>query len=250
MKLVIEKKCVVITPTIGSPKLKQCIESVSKQTYGNVEHLVVIDGLEYSNIVYDNIPEPIDISRLSITLCPYNTGANGFYGHRIYAAYPHLINADYILFCDEDNWYKPNHIESLVNTIETAKTNFVYSLREIYTKDGDYCCEDNCESLGKWPIYFARNGTNSRYLIDTSSFLFERQFIQDTCHFWHWGWGGDRHFLENVKELGATFECSREHTLCYRLDGNPKSVTKDFFEEGNRQQAEYYKGDFPWKKIL
>jgi hypothetical protein len=32
----------------------------------------------------------------------------------------------------------------------------------------------------------------------------------------------------------------------YRLDGNPNSVTKEFFEEGNRINSEKYNGSFPW----
>jgi len=32
----------------------------------------------------------------------------------------------------------------------------------------------------------------------------------------------------------------------YRLDGNPNSVTKEFFEEGNRINSEKYNGVFPW----
>jgi len=29
---------------------------------------------------------------------------------------------------------------------------------KIYNKDGEYVCEDNCESLGKWPVYFNDDG--------------------------------------------------------------------------------------------
>ena len=34
----------VVTPTIGSEHLEQCIESVSKQTYNDVIHYIVKDG--------------------------------------------------------------------------------------------------------------------------------------------------------------------------------------------------------------
>jgi hypothetical protein len=32
----------------------------------------------------------------------------------------------------------------------------------------------------------------------------------------------------------------------YRLDGNPNSVKKEFFEEGNRINNKKYNGIFPW----
>ena len=244
MKLVIEKPVTVITPTIGSPKLIDAIESVKSQTY-KCKHLVVVDGPEHlsnaSSVFYRDT---------NYVVSPENTGKTGgnFYGHRIYAAYPHLINSDYILFLDEDNWYEPDHVASLIETIEKKNLDFSYSLRKIHGPDKTFLCEDNCESLGKWPIFLSRGSQfGNQYLIDTSSFCFKRDFIQKSCHLWHSGWGGDRAYLHHVRDH-AKFDTNGRHTLCYRLDGNPNSVTKEFFEEGNKSQIEYYGGRFPWLK--
>ena len=118
MKLVIEKPVTVITPTIGSPKLLDAITSVLNQTY-KCNHVIVVDGRDYANQVL-NI---IDPRLVNIVVSPENTGKTGgnFYGHRIYAAYPHLINSDYILFLDEDNWYEPNHVETLRSEEHTSE---------------------------------------------------------------------------------------------------------------------------------
>ena len=35
--------------------------------------------------------------------------------------------------------------------------------------------------------------------------------------------------------------------MCYRLDGNPNSVNKDFFDQGNEAQYLKYGGNYPWK---
>lgn len=245
MKLVIEKPVTVITPTVGSPKLKDAIESVAKQTY-ECKHLVVVDGLDYLQQATTYIDEGVHF-----VVTPENTGKTGgdFYGHRIYAAYPHLINSDYILFLDEDNWYEPDHVASLIETIEKKNLDFSYSLRKIFSPNKKYLCDDNCESLGKWEIFMSRHSPHGKhYLIDTSSFCFKREFIQKTCHAWHHGWGGDRHFFYSVKEH-AKYDTNGKHTLCYRLDGNPNSVTKEFFIEGNKTQEQYYGGKFPWVKI-
>jgi len=230
------KTVTVITPTIGSPKLEDAIDSVLDQTYENVKHLVVIDGHKYKNKVYRYFSD-----RTKFSIAPENTGANGFYGHRIYAAYPHLINSDYIFFLDEDNWYKPNHVESLVATLEQGN-DFAYSLREIYDVDRNYVCDDNCESLGKWPIFHSDN----EFLIDTSSFAFKRECLISACHLWHFGWGGDRRFYNMVKQ--RPHDTNGEHTMCYRLDGNEGSVKPQFFHEGNDIQHMKYKGKFPWSK--
>jgi glycosyltransferase involved in cell wall biosynthesis len=246
MKLVIEKPVTVITPTIGSPKLKDAIESVAKQTY-KCKHLVVVDGPEYNQKVWDMNT----LGSCEVQYLKENTGKTGgdFYGHRIYAAYPHLINSDYILFLDEDNWYEPDHVASLIEVIEKKNLDFSYSLRQIYSPDRRFRCNDNCESLGKWPIFMSRSSPHGpQFLIDTSSFCFKREFIQKTCHFWHTGWGGDRHFLYAVKDH-AKYDTNGKHSLCYRLDGNPNSVTEQFFIEGNKTQEQYYGGRYPWVKI-
>ena len=248
MKITIERSVTVITPTIGSSKLKDAVESVSNQTY-KCNHLIVIDGREYVNPVYEQLGQP-DRPGTQVVISPENTGKTGgnFYGHRIYAAYPHLLNSDYILFLDEDNWYEPNHVQSLIETIESKNLDFSFSLRKIFNPERTYLLDDNCESLGKWPIFMSRHSPHGlQYLIDTSSFCFKRQFIQATCHFWHHGWGGDRHYLYSVKDK-AKYDTNGKHTLCYRLDGNPNSVTEEFFKTGNKTQQAYYEGKYPWLK--
>lgn len=242
MKLRIEKSVVVITPSIGSPKLLNALESVEKQTHRNIKHLVVADGPEYlEKIVGLKFASSI---RYQVTSTPDNTGKEGFYGHRIYAAYPHLVNADYVAFLDEDNWYEPDHIRSLVDLVEERNLHFAYSMRKIYDSDKNFLIEDNCESLGKWPIWFTHK--QPQYHMDTSSYLFRRDFIKDTCHIWHHGWGGDRRYFNSVRDTNHTNTC--QHTLCYRLDGNPGSVNYDFFKKGNEEQLKHYGGHLPWKK--
>jgi glycosyltransferase involved in cell wall biosynthesis len=239
------KTVTVITPTTGSVKLEDAVESVKNQTYEHVQHLIIVDGPKAADNLAENIPmRPSANLNLSSYVLHENTGANGFYGHRIYAAFPHLINSDYIFFLDEDNWYEPNHVETLVKTLEEGN-DFAYSLRKIYDPEKNYLCEDNCESLGKWPIYFTHE--KPEYLIDTSSFAFRREFLIRVCQFWHHGWGGDRHFFYNVKDF-AKYDTSGKHTLCYRLDGNPKSVNEEFFIRGNESQRIHYEGIFPWMK--
>lgn len=258
MKLRIEKSITVITPTIGKDTLGTAIESVINQKYGNITHLVVVDGSQFVEPVNRQITDNMrDSGKLVVTTLPFNTGGGGFYGHRIYAGFSHLINSDYIAFLDEDNWYEPNHISSLIDTLEFNQTaSFAYSLRNIYDQDQNFICNDNCESLGKWPIWFT--GTPDKpasYLIDTSSFLFHRHILELSGHHWHSGWGGDRRFLYTVMDMtdpihNNNFVCSGEYTLNYRLDGNPNSVTRDFFINGNKQQYDKYKGIYPWMKIL
>lgn len=243
------KTVTVITPTIGQDHLLEAINSVSKQSYPNIKHLIVVDGPQYLHKVKAlNISENL---KLQITVAPDNTGGTGgnFYGHRIYAGYPHLLNSDYITFLDEDNWYESNHIQSLVDTLQSKNYDWVYSMRKFHKPDGEFVAPDCCESLGLWPIYFTIDKEQKEYLIDTSSYLFKREFLIQVCHHWYAQWGADRRFYHIISKVlkHTNFYTTGKHTLCYRLDGDveKKYGGYNFFTEGNAAVLKYY-GEYPW----
>lgn len=238
----------VITPTTGSPELVDAIQSVQNQTNKVVEHLLVVDGVRFSERV-DNTLQDEGIKtngKLRRIDLPFNTGSGGFYGHRIMAGFGHLINHDYVLFLDQDNWFEPDHVDSLINIIESKKLDWAYSLRQIFDKDKNYVTADNCESLGRWPAWVNENA----YLIDTSSYCFKTSFYRQVCHLWDYGWGGDRRFYTILKDhiKHTNYDCTGDHSLNYRLGGNEGSVTEKFFEQGNKVMYEKYKGreNLPW----
>lgn len=245
MKLRIENSVVVITPTVGKEQLKHAIESVSQQTYKNITHLIVVDGTEYFQDVLKVTPIKQNVI---ITTAPYNTGGNGYYGHRIYAAYSHLVNHDYVAFLDEDNWFEPNHIETLVKTLETKDYDWVHSLRKVYVEN-DYLADDCCESIGRYPIWFSQPD-NPQHLVDTSSYLFKRDFLTRVASYWHYGWGGDRRFFTIITKgmNHDNYGTSGQHTLNYKLPDMNKAYGGDFkfFEKGNAAIKQQYGGKYPW----
>jgi hypothetical protein len=244
------EKVLVITPTTGAPELIDCIRSVSEQSYSNTHHLIVTDGAKFTSRVDGCLVDGGVVGygdKLFRCDLPFNTGGGGFYGHRIMAAFSHLVpDYEYVLFLDQDNWYDKNHVETLVRTIKDSNLDWAYSLRKIYNKDKNFIAEDNCESLGRWPIWFDPNG----YLIDTSSYCFKTSFLQSVGHIWDHGWGADRRFYTIIKDhlKHDNYACSGEYTLNYRLGGNEGSVQEDFFIQGNKSTQSFYKGVLPWKK--
>jgi len=233
-------KVAVVTPTIGSEHLAQCIESVQNQTYENLTHYIFLDGEEHFQKIY---PHTLDKTKRQIKSIGLQENiGKGWYGHRVYAACSFLVNADVICYLDEDNWFEPDHVEKMVKKLE-EDNQWVYSLRKIYSKEGEYLCEDNCESLGKWPVYI----NHELFHIDTSSFAVRRDVAVRIGHSWYGQWGADRQFFTNLKNNFTKFDCINAHTLCYRLDGNPNSVNKQFFDDGNAINEKKYGGQFPWK---
>jgi glycosyltransferase involved in cell wall biosynthesis len=233
-------KVAVVTPTIASEHLKQCLDSVSKQTYKNLTHYVFVDGKDHH---IDVQMETLKQEKVKTVILEENVG-KGWYGHRVYAACSFLVNADIICYLDEDNWIEPNHVESLVEVIRKGN-DWSYSLRNIHNKDGKYLCQDNCESLGKWPVYF----DDKTYHIDTSSFAIKQDVAVRVGHSWYGKWGADRQFFHTLKKHFPKFDCNRNYTLNYRLDGNENSVKEDFFMKGNEVTRKKY-DDYPWKKPI
>jgi hypothetical protein len=163
------------------------------------------------------------------------------------AAFSHLINHDYILFLDQDNWYEPDHVESLIKVIEENNYDWSYSLRKIFDTDKNYVADDNCESLGRWPVWV----NEKAFLIDSSSYCFKTSFIRKYGHTWDHGWGADRRFYTIIKEhlKHDKYGTTGKHSLCYRLGGNPNSVQAEFFTEGNKKTLRDYDGKLPWLNL-
>lgn len=234
----------IVTPTIGKGTLKQCVESVKNQTYKNIKHHIVIDGTTFADGIVEQIEAAVanDWSQIYTSTLAENVGGNGWYGHRTYAAYSYLVNADAVCFLDEDNWIEPNHVESLVKAINEHGADWSFAFRKIYDKDGNYLCHDNCESLGVHPVYFNDEIAH----IDTSSYLVRTEVAVRVAGAWYGKWGADRQYFGVLAQHFPAVEPSRQHSLCYRLDGNPGSVSKEFFEQGNAAMHAKYGDKLPW----
>jgi glycosyltransferase involved in cell wall biosynthesis len=230
---------VVIIAGIGKPESRKAIESVLNQTYPTTCY-VVCDGEQYygrAKVIADDYRGN---PNFKVCFLPVNVGANGFYGHRTYAAFSHLVNEDYVSFLDEDCWLNNDHIESCVNNIISNNYDWSYSLRNITDKEGNFLCRDNCESLGKWISW-----TND-ILIDTNCYCIKREVLIQLAHIWNGGWGRDRVFPKLMLQHFPKVGCTGNYSSNYRLSGNEGSVTSDFFEKGNQVMMDLYKGNLPW----
>ena len=199
-------KVAIVTPTIGGEHLSKCIESVDNQTYKDLVHYVFIDGKQYQEKVNTIIEGS---SKVRTVLLEDNIG-KGWYGHRVYAACSFLVNADIIIYLDEDNYFEPCHVDKMVKKLEEG-FDWVYSLRRIVNKNGDFICEDNCESLGRWPVYF----NEQVFHIDTSCFAIRRDIAVHIGHAWYGQWGADRQFFNAIKKHFPKYNCTNNYTVNY-----------------------------------
>jgi glycosyltransferase involved in cell wall biosynthesis len=240
------KKVTIITPTTGSNYLDINLNSVSKQTYDNIEHLVVVDGPNYwdkANNVLNNYEDK------TVMYLQENTGADQYNGHRIYGAMPYLVNSDYVIFLDEDNYIEPTHIESLVKVAEN--NDWAFSLRQIVDKDGKYICNDDCENLGKWPTCLSEK----ELFVDVGAYFLPTKIAVQISPIWYRRARHpdeqpevDRLLMQVLLDYGFSYDTNGEYTLNYRVGNRADSVQADFFLWGNSKMQQKYNGNFPWRK--
>ena len=240
------KKVTIITPTTGSNYLDINLNSVSKQTYDNIEHLVVVDGPNYwdkANNVLNNYEDK------TVMYLQENTGADQYNGHRIYGAMPYLVNSDYVIFLDEDNYIEPTHIESLIKVAEN--NDWAFSLRQIVDKEGKYICNDDCENLGKWPTCLSEK----ELFVDVGAYFLPTKIAVQVSPIWYRRARHpdeqpevDRLLMQVLLDYGFSYDTNGEYTLNYRVGNRADSVQADFFLWGNSKMQEKYNGNFPWRK--
>ena len=228
-------RVMVITPTTGSHTLKRAIESVQNQTM-KTEHLVVLDG----PAAWDRVRMTPYNYRCKWMMLPENVGANNWYGHRVYAAMPLMVNADYILFLDEDNWFEPNHVETMIDKIQSKDLMWAYSLRKIYDERGQYVCDDDCEALGRYPAFY----DHLLNFVDTNCYCFKRDYLVNVAHKFYGQWGADRQFYKAAASALPSFGCTGEATVNYTA---PERLL-EMFRQGNQQMIRAHGEPLPWRK--
>ena len=225
------ERIMVITPTTGKATVNQAIESVANQTIPT-EHLIVEDGKLANMHIFET-------GMRKVMRLPENVGGNGWYGHRVYAAMPFMVNADYILFLDEDNWFEPNHVETMIKKIKSKDLMWAYSLRKIYDERGQYVCDDDCEALGRYPAFY----DHTVNFVDTNCYCFRREYLVNIAHAFYGQWGADRPFYKAAASGLPAFGCTGEATVNYRA---PERLL-GMFKEGNKLMKEAYKEPLPWR---
>lgn len=252
----------VITASTGNPMLHKCLQSVKEQTHPNVQHLVYVDGPSRSPAFLDQLFKsqvlPMDPStqkpgyRLDLIQLPYAVGTDRWNGHRMYGAGSYLADGEYVMFLDDDNYIDPDHIESLLATLQNtivpvSGAAWSYSLRKIVNSEG-FLCNDDCESLGKWPSVLH----DQDFFVDVNCFFLPRMMAVQISPLWFRKFREpgqpevDRVLTHTLRQVSHS--CSHKYSLNYTVGNTQNSVQKEFFDRGNDEMMRRYNGQLPWKK--
>jgi hypothetical protein len=242
-------KVTVVTASTGRKELARCIDSVGKQVgYFDIQHLIFLDGPEAIEKVepWLSHPEGVDLIYL-----PYSVGKDRWNGHRMYGAGCYLAEGDYIMFLDDDNTIDDHHIQSCLNVLEKGNQ-WAYSLRKIVsTPSGDFLCNDDCESLGKWASVL----NPSDFFVDVNCYFLPRNVAVAISPIWYCKFREpgqpeiDRKMCAALRHHFPKFDCNYQYSVNYAVASNTAlSVKPDFFMQGNAEMLRRYNGDLPWQK--
>jgi glycosyltransferase involved in cell wall biosynthesis len=131
----------IITPTVPERYEKLvacCIPSINRQTYPNIEHVIVSDG------PHPNVTELWQVmGRTGNKWGVYALGRNWrqFSGGASVGAMPRLAGTllargSLIAYLDDDDEYLPDHVEKLVKLLTETQSDFVTSQFKRFWSDG------------------------------------------------------------------------------------------------------------------
>jgi len=227
----------VITPTVGTRFLDRCIESVQAQAMPCVDHYVVCDGPEHQDAVRRVVARHAHKRPIHVLVLPVPTGRDGWNGHRVYAALPHLCpDAHYVSFLDEDNWFEPDHLLRMMRLVKRHGLDASFALRNVVDAEGAFVCQDNCESLGNMcPSVLA----DDDFFVDTSCWLVSRQAAIRVSEAWHVparpgeGQAEADRAVSSALFRGYRVQGVQAHSVNYTAGNSDRSVKPGFFLRGN-----------------
>ena len=241
----------VVTATTGNPLVKDTINSVIKQTYKNVQHLIFVDGEHSWDNFYSHHMKTLTPAvgfRQNIIRLPYSVGKDRFNGHRMYGAGTFIADGDYIMFLDDDNFIEPTHIEECLNAVQGNQ--WCFSFRKIVDKQRNFICNDDCESLGLWPSVLHMDD----YFVDVNCFFLSKYASLLISPVWYRKFREpgvmeiDRAIMQALRSANTKYTCTKNYTVNYTVGNTENSVKADFFIKGNQMMLERYGGDLPWKR--
>jgi hypothetical protein len=231
----------IVMATVVRPSLAQAIRSVYAQRFnGRIQILVGIDRMEGDRAMLDAVvaecPSHVAVTMLDLG---YSTSQRhggvypSHYGGALKTILSYAANSRYVAYLDDDNWYAPDHLASLLEAVKGKA--WAFALRNfIESRTGDFLCPDTWESVGPGRGVYAKAQGG---FVDTNCFLIDKLTCNDVFPEWAMtryagGTGGDRQILRRL--IDRPWGTNDSHTVYYRqgLVGLPPYLLWRFHRAG------------------
>ncbi|MEF3302239.1 glycosyltransferase family 2 protein [Paenibacillus sp. GYB003] len=236
----------VVTPTYNRlGELGELLESLSRQTYKQLEIVVVNDNGSPVAPVCELYPE-LDIRVVDLE----SNGKHVRARNRGVAE----SSGSYIMPCDDDDLLVPTHIETMVRELEAAGCDMAYSDAEIV----DFVWEDGVRMPAKRQLFAYEHDLPAMRKFSTfvpSGSLYRRDvhdsvgpFDEDVYHYWDWDFFlrvSERHAVKRVAAAGVLYAFSQSGS-----GGNLSGQLEDMRPYLDRLSAKHGLGDLPTKNFF
>lgn len=158
-------------------KFKRAVESFLKQTYDNIELIIISDGCNLTENIYNELYIDKDnIFFFKIDKCELFSGSPRNKGIE-------LSNGDYICYLDSDDFLSSTHIDIMLNKLNSFDWAY-FNDSVVY----EYLSYDNYKS-------YNRRNILSLNRVGTSSIIHKKNDIQ-----WSNGYGHDWKFIQQLRD--------------------------------------------------
>ena len=216
----------VVIPTVLRPDLARAVRSVYDQDFaGRVQILVGIDEIQGDPALLEALaqdcPAHMDFSWLDPG---YSTSSRhgGLYPNHFSGALrtilTYLANSRRVAYLDDDNWWAPDHLSTLVQAIDGA--DWAYSQRLfVEAATGEPICVDQWESVGPGAGVFLEKFGG---FVDPSSLMVDKIACHDVAPFWSLA-----HFEDGSGEDRLVFGMLNQH-----FRGRPSGRATSYYVTG------------------
>ena len=215
---------VIMTTVLRPSLIKACRTVMDQDVDGSINLMIGIDLAMGEPALLDQVRALARPPKRRVTIIDpgYSTSAlrGGVFtcrsGGGLRSALSFLANARYLAFLDDDNWYAPNHLDSLARVI--ACKHWAFSLRHfVDSRTGEPLGVDQWESVGPGlGVYAKRFGG----FCDTSTYMLDSQAAENVLPHWSYGVsidgaGEDRRIFQELRQ--KPYGASGLATIFYAL---------------------------------
>jgi hypothetical protein len=233
-------------PSKGEESIIKTIESIQKQTHSNCKTTIGTDSEEGHE----------SISEILKQIKPKNTIHYKF-PEKVTEGRPELLTTSAIYSLNYDywqpigcgDWFEKNHAEEIIKTYKQG-ADWVFTLRQIWDKEGNFICKDIFESIGFYPVW----NTPNYYFVDGQSFCIPKGMAYRLGHAFcmsrEYNQRTDKFVFDYFAKFYPKFKCTKKYTLNFKLDrGSDQDLdfAKKWYKAGeDHMKKKFPKGDYPW----